>query len=224
MRRTIDTPNGCHGLIVQPVVRATSASSLGSASRPRLGVPIRGTRVILTCIILFVATAVLGQDRRSEFDETYGVISERNMFLKDRPRPRAPTSRPSSTQQSDRPPEPPESTFVLRGVAIEENGFRAYLEGGSGMTRVAPGDPIARGHVVEIAIDAIAYEHDGVITWILVGQNLSGTNAASSVVASPTSQPGPTSGATSGTTANTSNLSAEERMRLRRQQERGRGN
>ncbi len=177
----------------------------------------------LACVIGMLAADVQAQERRSEFDEKYGVISERNMFLRERSRPRPPSTRPSSYERPERPPEPPESKFVLRGVAIEEHGFRAYLESSTGMTRVAPGDEIARGHIAEIAIDAIAYVHEEQVTWVFIGQNLAGNKPSAPVAtsSSPSTSSDGSSGSTSagpsngGTPADMANLSAEERMRLR---------
>lgn len=175
-------------------------------------------RLIGILIVLSLAAVwAVAQERASDYDKRYGVLTDRNMFLKDRPRPRQATSRPATTQRVEALPETPEMRYILRGVIIEENEFRAYFEDRrGGAIRVAPGDELANGHVAQIAIDAVAFEKDGAIVWIEIGHNLTGSRVA-------TTQP-TTESTTTGTTAPTDGAapgSALERMRLRRLQEQG---
>ena len=88
------------------------------------------------------------------------------------------------------------------------------------VTRLVPGDAVADGHCVGIALDAIAYEQNGNVQWIDVGQNLLG-----SIVAAPPPTTAPAGSTTvpstgtsgSGTTASDPALSSiEQRLRERR--------
>ncbi len=163
-------------------------------------------------------------------DDPYAVLVERNMFLRDRPRPRATSTQPSSsTQPADAMPDTPERRFVLRGVAIENDEWRAYFENirtGEGL-RVRPGDPIGSGHIAQIDIDAVAYAGtDGTMTWIDVGQNLNGirdTHSAPSSAGPTTRSASSATGVAGPTSAPTDPalLSIEERMRQRNQRQRG---
>jgi hypothetical protein len=157
------------------------------------------------------------------YTDKYAVLELRNVFLKDRSRPA--TSRPSSssTQPSHRSPE---EMLAVRGIAIEDNGFRAYVEdlNNNAMLKVSPGETLARGRVTAIELDAIAYEHDGKQTWVNIGNDLTGKTApgatptyGSSATTSPTTLP-------ANIDLNDPNLTAEQRMRLRRQllEQRGR--
>lgn len=195
-------------------------------------------KLAMIVILLAGSSFAQAQWRRSsssqDLPEEYDAIVERNMFVRDRQRPREPSTQPAYTRPVETPPDVPERRFVLRGVVIEEEGLRAYFENTrGGITRVSPGDAVATGHVTEIAIDAVAYAWpDGDVKWIEIGQNLegvrqsapaapvasTGTSSSSATSASSGTPAGaPSNGASSGST-DTANLSLEERMRLRAQQ------
>lgn len=189
--------------------------------------------LVLVVSTMAVAQSRFGRDRdrsrssssptTSPSDNPYDVIAERNMFMRERHRPRDATTRPApATVPTDYVPDTPERRYVLRGVAIEDGEFRAYFENvrtGEGL-QVKPGDAIGNGHVAQIAIDAVAYAStEGAIVWIDVGQNLNGMRDTRSVpssagpVASSTpaaSSAGPSTGPTDPATQ-----SLEERMRAR---------
>jgi hypothetical protein len=153
----------------------------------------------------------------------YDVLVENNIFLKDR-RAR-PTTSAASTQPAPRPLTPEQAVY-LTGVIFEDGAFRAYFEtlDGSPARRVSPGDAIAKGRVMEIQIDTVAYATpDGRITWVEIGHDLTGSTPAAgsgAVVAAP-SGGGAGGGVTPSPAAPTDPalMSAAERMRLRRQQE-----
>jgi hypothetical protein len=92
--------------------------------------------------------------------------------------------------------------------------------------RLAVGDAVAKGHVLEIDIDAIAYSANGKGTWVPIGCDLQGKpfNSFPSALSRYVSSRGPTSGPSTQGAAplpidpNSPNLSVEERMRLRRMQ------
>ena len=167
---------------------------------------------------------------RQNYNDRYGVLSDRNIFLRERGR-RAPSTRQyaNSSTSSSRPAA--ESTYVLTGIVLEEGQYRAYVEEVSSgrVQRLAVGDAVAKGHVLDIDIDAMAYSANGKGTWIPIGCDLQGKpfNAFPSALSrymSTTTTTSPTSGpSTQGTTPlpidpNSPNLSVEERMRLRRMQ------
>ncbi|MBP7933403.1 MAG: hypothetical protein KA354_02035 [Phycisphaerae bacterium] len=183
--------------------------------------------VLLAALLLpVVAAAQRPPDsqpaRRESFSERYGVISERNIFLRDRSRRAFGRGEPNSRPPSFPPPRQAEQMFVLTGVVLEEEEFRAYFENtdSGSILKLRVGDPIARGMISQIEIDAIEYEHAGQLTWIDVGRNLIGVQVSPTTVggsltesssASQPSAPLPN--------PNDPNLSIEEKMKLRRMQE-----
>ena len=152
------------------------------------------------------------------YNERYAIVELHNVFVRDRSRP---TSRPVSSSSSSTQPAKRslEESLVVRGIAMEEYGYRAYVEdlNTGGTLRLSPGDTLGQGHVTAVALDAIAYEHDGKKTWIEIGSDLTGKMSsapspsfASSSTTSPTTLP-------ANVNLNDPNLSTAERMRLRRQ-------
>lgn len=152
--------------------------------------------------------------------ERFAVLSDQNMFMKDRARRMSSTSRPATT----RPAEtilPPEKRYVLRGVVYEDDTFHAYFENikSSEMVQAVVGTALASGHVAELSLDAVAFENDGVLTWVKVGDDLTGGRSTET----PTSRP-TVAGDGAATTSPASGAalsSVEERMRQRRQQSSG---
>jgi hypothetical protein len=142
-------------------------------------------------------------------------------------------------------------SFVLTGVVLEEGLYRAYIEdsNASRILRLTVGDAVARGHIVDIDINAIAYEANGQTKWVGLGCDLTG-NPVNLIASSgggssgggeergrsdrggdrgdgnrgntgggPTSQPSLGVPAPPLPDGAGANLSLEERMRLRRSQE-----
>lgn len=196
------------------------------------------SRTVLTLLASgAVVSIAMAADTKSpttkpDFRTTYGVLTERNMFLKERRAPRPPGSdRPQTrTPRDDDSPQARERQTVLRGVAIEDNELHAYLENtrNNQIIRVSPGDKLVNGNVVEIAIDAIAYSSDGKTAWIDIGQNLAGVHTAAAPGTDSASGSGGSSAGTSGApsagpsaTLPADGGSLEERMRARRAKERG---
>ena len=156
----------------------------------------------------------------NEFATRFAVISQQNMFVRERIRRPDPSASGSSTRPQQ-PPATPESVHVLRGVVLEDGSFRAYFENvqAGQIVQVNAGDAIARGHVVEISIDAVAFEHQGAVVWVKVGDNLTGAQVAAGPAAGSAGSAMP--GAAPPANADPSTLSAEERMRQRRMQRMG---
>lgn len=158
---------------------------------------------------------------REDFATQFGVVADRNIFVKSRTPPvrrddRQPTSRP------ERPPPSAEESLVLRGVVIEDEAdgstvLRAYFEDQRtrSLVRVTAGDALAKGHVVDVSIDAIAFENQGAVVWVRIGDNLLGERSNSASSSSTTSA---TTSPTDGTGDPAAPLSdIERRMRERRQ-------
>ena len=156
------------------------------------------------------------QPAPSGYNERYAILEQRNVFVRDRSRP---TSRPLSSGSSSTQPtrRSVEESLVVRGIAMEEYGYRAYVEDlNTGNTlRLSPGDALGRGQVAAVALDAIAYEHDGKKTWIDIGSDLTGK--ASLASASPYASTATTSPTTlpANINLNDPSLTVEQRMRLR---------
>src|SRR4051812_24493229 len=222
-------------------------------TRTRSNVCFASAAVLVVAATLFAADAPAptpaNAPPKQNYNDRYNVLSERNIFLRERGvRPRSnngPSSRDSGSSQYNRPPA--EAVFVLTGIVLEEGQYRAYVEDTSTgrVHRLAVGDTVARGHVLEIEIDAIAYDLNGQGTWVTIGSDLRGQpfsgfpTALSRYIAASTnpSSGGSGSGGGSGFTTtgpsasgggggvappaldpNTAGLSIEERMRLRRLQ------
>jgi hypothetical protein len=160
------------------------------------------------------AEAVMLAPAPAGYTDKYAVLELRNVFLKDRSRP---TSRPSSSSTQPSSHRSAEESLALRGIAIEDSGYRAYVEdlNTTAMLKVSPGDTLARGHVTAIELDAIAYEHDGKQMWVNIGNDLTGKTApgatptyGSSATTSPTTLP-------ANIDLNDPSLTVEQRMKLR---------
>lgn len=152
-----------------------------------------------------------GGESSSEFRRNYGVIVDQNIFRRDRRAPQPVQTAPTT----DTPPSTmtPEQSMMLTGLVIEQGHVRAYFENlqTGQVLRVSTGDALARGQVMDITLDALAYESEGQVVWVEIGQDLTGA------VASITVAPAASTGATTGQ-VDPATLSLEERMRLRRRQ------
>lgn len=192
--------------------------------------------IVVVGLALAVAMSALAQDRLgrsssggsggrnssgpsdSDYRQTYGVLSESNIFLRERTR-RTYVAEPSSRPAL--PPAAPEKSFVLTGIVIEDGAYRAYVEDANrrSFVRLSIGDAVARGRVVGIDIDAIAYEYDGQVSWVMLGQDLSGSQVATWSSTTLAGSAGPTTGPSDAgppLDPNDPNLTIEQRMRLRR--------
>jgi hypothetical protein len=180
------------------------------------------------CLIASVAGAQNAQNAptsqpvKESFNDKYGVLSEKNMFLRDRPKPRERTRAPTTTRV-EQPPPTPEQTLVLRGIVVEEGELRAYFENSrSGeIKRVAPGEEVASGRITDIQIDAVQFTREAQPIWIEIGHNLTGAVAIRSMATTaPTTNPTtePTTGPSIGTSGTTDPklMSKEEEMKARR--------
>ena len=121
--------------------------------------------------------------RRGGYSERYGLLEDRNIFVRERASRRGGSRTSGPSTQSA--PRPPEERFVLTGVVFEEDGPRAYVENDRAETlRLAPGDKVARGRVAAIVIDAIRYEPatgNGATATTMTSTTAPTTNAAANI-------------------------------------------
>ena len=174
-------------------------------------------------VVSLAATTLFGQQRSGgassdSYRDQFGVISERNMFVKDRVRGRG---EGASTQPSTRPTEAPltpEESYVLRGVVFENDLFTAYFENlaTSRIEAVNVGAELAQMRIADVALDAVELEKNGQTQWIAIGRDLRGDPARQTKLSGATTAPAGPATATDPAT-----LSVEERLRQRRLQERG---
>jgi hypothetical protein len=170
-----------------------------------------------TSLAFVLPECALAQRSSDTYTSRYNVLSERNIFLKDRSQP---ATRPAPVTQPS--PRDPERSVWLTGVVLEGDGYRAYIENqmiGTVM-RLAVGDAIARGKITAIEIDAVAYEVNGHVAWIEIGNDFANQPIASagesiSITDAPTTMPA----GLEGLYPNDPNLTVEQRLRLRRLQE-----
>ena len=184
------------------------------------------------------------QSTRERYSDRYSILTQRNIFLKDRSRGSRNGSdgrggNGSTTQSSTQPSHrSPEETLLLRGIVMEQGEVRAYFEdiANSRMVRVGMGETIARGRITSIGLDAVEYETPGSggspsnaggehRTFVAIGTDLTGkvseydlpsSSAAAATMA--TTSPVMPSGV-EGLNPNDPNLTMEQRLKLRRMQE-----
>jgi hypothetical protein len=89
-------------------------------------------------------------------------------------------------------PSPQDAALVLKGITDTEAKFTAYIEDKNAkrVVQLAAGQPLGRGKIKSIDLDAIEYEAGGATKRIEVGQNLNGEV----VPPTPTSKPAPPPG------------------------------
>jgi hypothetical protein len=179
------------------------------------------------------------------YSDRYSILSQRNIFLKDRSRGSSSGGgrdgrNGSTTQASSQPSRRPiEESMVLTGIVEEGGQYRAYVEDqlAGAVLRVSNGERLAHGRVARIGIDSIEYEPQsttggatgGQKTVVAIGSDLTGreVNFALSAFAaggSSSAAGGSTTGPTlpsgvEGLNPNDPSLTMEQRLKLRRAQE-----
>lgn len=193
--------------------------------------------IFITIALTCVAAAALAQQtttattRRSSreqptsqrnYVDRYGLLEQRNIFLRDRSKPT--TQRSGGGSASTQPARRPEQMLVVTGIVLEDGGFRAYVEDTSAtppkILRVSPGDNLGPGRVLEIQIDAIAYEQAGQHKWIDVGSDLTGQALGTPTLTDAAATTAPADEALMKLDPNDPNLTVEQRMRIRSLQQR----
>lgn len=152
-------------------------------------------------------------------EDEFKVLLERSIFAKSGSAARV-GGPPATATAPAAPPLSPEQIVVFVGVLAQDDEYVAFAE--NQQTRqlmiLRTGDDVARGKVVAITLDTIAYGVGGTIKDIHLGQNLAGELASTSFAsgAAPTTGPAGAAPKPSGP------LSAiEEQMRARARQQRG---
>jgi hypothetical protein len=180
---------------------------------------------IVIAAVFFDPSDSVGQARsdpatEERFSDRYEILTEKNIFLRNRPRPR-------SAAREPREPRRVEETFVLTGIALQEGRHVAFIENSGTRTtqRLLPGEAVAGGTVISVELDSLEFETKGRRLRVEIGRNLLGdvfvaetpaaTTGPSTTPASAGGSPG---GSATPPLSGDASLSAEERMKLRRQQ------
>lgn len=167
--------------------------------------------------------------------DRYKVLVQRNMFSKERGRPREEVR---VERKRDVPPPPRiESDLVLIGVVQKDGAPAAIVENrvSGKIVTVKPGDSIGAGAIKVISLDSIDFEIDGILSVIKIGSTLAGTAPKSLTVTAPEANHAPGGTETPAATSTASTPAANgapptgtgasggesvlERMRRKRQEE-----
>jgi hypothetical protein len=178
------------------------------------------SRSIAACSLALLLTSISSfgaeSSKRETYESHYGPIVEHNIFAKDRPIIKKPT-----TQAAAAAPRTAEESLVLRGVALDADGsIRAYVEDvdNEKVLRLGLGDSVGRGRVTAIDYDAVEYERNGGTIWIETGADFTGKQVIA--ITSDVAPIAPGSTATTGPAEvinpNDPNLTLEQKMKLRR--------
>jgi len=121
--------------------------------------------------------------------ENYRILSEQNIFLRNRARPMTGQylPRPAVAAPSE------DARFVLTGIIQQGDDCVAFFEDSrSGKTiQTQTGDTVGRGRLTVITLDTVHYACDGDIARITVGSNLTGAAASPRTTAAATTTPTP---------------------------------
>jgi len=117
--------------------------------------------------------------------EDYRVLSERNLFLRNRARP--PSSRPAPIAAP--PADTGDGRIVLTGIIQQGEDYVAFFEDTrtGKTTTLQVGAPVGRGQLTTITMDAVHYTCAGNTTKIAIGSTLAGAAASLPKPAAPTS-------------------------------------
>lgn len=183
--------------------------------RPRL----LWVQVLLGMLTTFAVSSTGEEPRRAASWDHYRVLSERNIFVRDRRRPRE--SQPASEQPAG--VINTDEYLVLTGIGQDgEEGIALIENTGSKETiRARTGDPIGKGRLVKITLDYIEYECEGDVTRIGIGSTLAGL-APSRVLPQTAASTQPAAAVDAGTPGEATGADTAailERMRRRREQE-----
>jgi len=131
--------------------------------------------VILGAICLSGAAQTSTPPPQDSFSK-YRIITERNIFSRQRGR-RAATPRTDRerTVRQYTPPSP-ESYLVLKGLAKVDNVYVAFFEDtrGGALIRVTAGAGLARGRITKLNLDSVVYQRGDNKASIAIGQTLEG--------------------------------------------------
>jgi hypothetical protein len=113
-----------------------------------------------------------------DISSAYRIITERNMFSRNRRLPRADPGPAPVVRQPN-----PESYYILRGIVRENDTFIAFLQDNrqGGVLQLREGDKVARGTVKSLTLDSIEYQFEDRTITVAFGQDLEGGQGALSL-------------------------------------------
>jgi hypothetical protein len=120
--------------------------------------------------------------------DDFAVLNLRNIFFKGHlPSPDAGQQGSSSFEVHS-----VETTYIFNGVTITDGKPVAFLENtdSGAVMQAHVGDTIARGKIVNIALDSLDYQANGRVTRVQIGQNLAGGNGWGTTATSEPSSTG----------------------------------
>lgn len=183
--------------------------------RPRL----LWLQVLLVVLTTFAVSSTGEETRRAASWDHYRVLSERNIFVRNRRRPRERQSapdQPTNVINTDK-------YLVLTGIGYQSLEGIAFVEDtrSAKTSRIRTGDPVGNGRLVRITPDYAEYECKGNTIRIEIGSSLAGSTASrmSAETATSTKPASPSDADGSVDTPKTDTSAILERMRRRREQE-----
>ena len=177
----------------------------GARRRPAGGRAYRAARAMLALAAgaLVLPVVAAAQDRSGAMDRSFDVLTQKSIFSRDRSR--------ASGQSANAQTRPvrvlsPEQSVAFRGVLCPDEEYVAFVENvqTGQISVVKAGDELARGRVAAITLDALAYDADGKVRQIHLGQDLTGEIAAPSGGSYSTGTAGTIAGGSAGGAATSS--------------------
>jgi len=183
--------------------------------RPRL----LWVQVLLGVLTTFAVSSTGEEARRAASWDHYRVLSERNIFVRNRRRPskrQSAPDQPANVTNTDK-------YLVLTGIGYQSlEGVAFFEDTRSAKTiKIRTGDPVGNGRLVRITLDYAEYECKGNTIRIEIGSSLIGSTVSrmSTETATSTKPASPSGAGGSADTPKTDSSAILERMRRRREQE-----
>ena len=127
--------------------------------------------------------------------EDFRILTDRNIFDRNRRPPVVRTVRVESPRSIYTPPPPrpidTDQYLVLLGVGLEGPQYTAFFEDSKAgkILQVSPGDVVGKGRLRAVNLDSVQYDRSGKSSIVKVGYTLIGTRAASMGFAAPAPSP-----------------------------------
>ena len=133
------------------------------------------TSALLVAAVIGLASAASAATDKADSWDTFRVLVERNMFLRDRRPPRPPRAGHAAS-----PADSPERQLVLTGTALCGTEFVAFFENTrTGKTlRARAGGAVGAGKLKAVTLNGVEYETGGKATKIEIGWSLLGEAAS----------------------------------------------
>lgn len=176
-------------------------------------------QVLLGVLTIFAVASTGGQASRPVSWEHYRVLTERNIFVRNRRQQResqTASEQPAGVINTDR-------YLVLTGIGHCGSEGIAFVEDTRSVEtiRKRTGEHVGNGRLVKITLDYVEYECKGNTIRIEIGGNLAGSTVRrmSTETATSTKPAAPADAGGSVNTPKTNTAAILERMRRRREQE-----